>query len=117
MKSKRIGKFGFVFLVSLLAPGCAAVLVGGGATGGYYVGKDERSVGQIADDAAITASINGALIQDKSVSAIDINVDTYVGVVTLYGTVKSKKAEQRAIEIARSTRNVRKVNSKLQVAN
>lgn len=105
---------GVVGLV-LSAGGCAALVVGGAATGGYYVGKDERAIGQIVDDASITASINAKYVNDPQVSAIDINVDTRSGVVTLYGNIGNATAARRAVEIARSTKGVRKVISKLVV--
>jgi len=106
-----------VFLAAVLCclGGCGALVVGGAAAGGYYVGKDERSVGQIADDATITSTINTKYVRDSQVSALDINVDTYRGVVTLHGSVSSKAAAARAVELARSTKGVRKVISKLSV--
>jgi hyperosmotically inducible protein len=100
--------------VSLLA-GCAAAVVGGAAAGGYYVGKDERSVGEISSDATITSTINTRYVQDKQVSALAINVDTYRGVVTLYGKVPSQTVAQRAVEIARNVKGVKQVVSKLTV--
>ena len=75
-----------VLVVPMVMSGCTPVLIGGAAVGGYYVGKDDRSVSQIASDASITASINAKYARDSEVSAIDINVDTRYGVVTLYGS-------------------------------
>ena len=95
--------------------GCGALMVGGAAAGGYYVGQDERSAGEISRDATITSTINTRYVRDREVSAMDINVDTYRGVVTLYGTVASHRARDRAVEIARGVKGVRQVNSKLSV--
>lgn len=107
-----------LFLLAVLAglPGCAALVVGGAATGGYYVGKDERTVGEISSDATITSTINTRFVQDDLVSAMDINVDTYRGVVTLYGQVKSQAVANRAVQIARGVKNVKQVNNKMSVA-
>lgn len=102
-------------LVSALT-GCAAAVVGGAAAGGYYVGKDERTLGEISSDATITSTINTRYVQDDLVSAMDINVDTHRGVVTLYGQVKSQAVATRAVQIARSVKGVKQVNSKLSVA-
>lgn len=102
-------------VIPLLLSGCAPVLIGGAAVGGYYVGKDDRSVGQIASDAGITATINAKYAKDSEVSAIDINVDTRYGVVVLYGSVSSQHIANRAVEIARSTKGVKNVISKLTV--
>ena len=41
----KIILYSALFLVLTLNYGCAPVLVGGAAVGGYYVGKDERKAG------------------------------------------------------------------------
>ena len=63
-------------LVVLHLTGCAGLVV---------VADDKRSLGEIADDATITSSINVKYLSDDLVSALDVNVDTYRGVVTLNG--------------------------------
>lgn len=93
------------FLV-LSLNGCVAVLIGGAAVGGYYVGKDERTAGQIAEDVTIVAAINTRYVRDELVRARDINVDCFLLVVTLKGRVRSAEARARAIEIARAVENV-----------
>lgn len=112
-----MGKVVLVLVLTMasLLSGCGALVVGGAAAGGYYVGKDERTLGEITDDASITSSINAKYVKDKQVSALDINVDTRRGVVTLYGSVDSQAVASRAIEIARATRGVKQVISKLTV--
>lgn len=103
-----------LFCAGLLS-GCAAAVVGGAAAGGYYVGQDERSAGQIAQDASITATVNTRFLRDDMVKARTINVDTYNGVVTLYGEVSSQAIVDRAVSIARGVNGVRQVVSKLTV--
>ena len=98
-----------------LLSGCAAAVVGGAAAGGYYAGKDERSAGVIAQDAAITSAVNTRFIGDDLVQARIINVDTYSGVVTLYGTVPNQTVVDRAVELARGVKGVREVVSKLTI--
>jgi hyperosmotically inducible protein len=99
----------------LLLSGCIAVVAGGAAAGGYYVGKDERSVGEIADDAAITAKVKTLLIREKNIKSLDINVDTYRRVVTLNGKVRSRGERSRAVKLAKSVKSVEKVVSKLEI--
>jgi hyperosmotically inducible protein len=99
----------------LSVSGCTPVLVGGAAVGGYYVGKDQRSTGRIVDDATITSSINAKYVKDRQISAVDINVDTYNGVVTLHGNVPSQRTADRAVALARATKGVKKVISRLVV--
>jgi len=103
-----------LFLVLCLG-GCAAAVVGGAAAGGYYVASSDRTAAEIASDTAITSNINSRFVADDLVSAFDVNVDTYRGVVTLYGNVPSQQAAQRAVELARSVRGVTRVQSKLTV--
>lgn len=78
-----------VTLITALA-GCA----GGGAP--------DRTAGQTVDDATLTGRVKSALINDPVVKAMDINVDTYRGVVQLTGFVDNRQQVERAEEIARS---------------
>lgn len=93
--------------------GCAAAVVGGAAAGGYYVAKDERSLSTITADATITSKVKTKLIKDKHIQALDINVDTYEGVVTLHGNVPSDNIKERAIQLASSVKGVKKIVTKL----
>ena len=93
--------------------GCFWIAVGGAGALGYEVGKDDRSIGVKFDDASITTGVKTRFINDKQVDALDINVDTYEGVVTLNGSVPIKRVESRAIQIARGVKSVKGVRSKL----
>ena len=106
-----------VLLLAFLFPlsGCVALVAGGAAAGGYYVGKDKRTAGEIAADAAITAKVKTRLIEAKGIKSLDINVDTYFKVVTLNGRVRSGDEKQRAIAIAKGVAGVKKVISKLDI--
>lgn len=95
--------------------GCAALLIGGAAAGGYAVGKDERPAKQILDDGTITASIKTRYAADKYVRALAVNIDTYDGVVTLNGNVGSYIEQQRAEDIARDVVGVKSVVNKLEL--
>ena len=66
-------------------------------------------------DAKITSSINTKYLQDDMVSAIDINVDTHKGVVTLKGSVDNHQAARRAYDLAYSVEGVTQVISKLTI--
>ncbi len=111
-------KHPFPFAVVLLAcsaalGGCAALMVGGAAAGGYVVGKDERSAGQIARDAAITADVKAGLIGSYGLNAFRIDVDTYNGNVTLKGNVDTSAQRAEAERLARKAKGVRGVRSEL----
>lgn len=102
--------------LALGVTGCAPLLIGGGAAAGYYAGKDERTLGEMTDDATVTARVKNQFINDAQVNAWDINVDTYRGVVSLYGSVPSQAAANRAVSLARGTEGVKQVNSRLTIA-
>ena len=101
--------------IAMANGGCAALVVGGAAAGGYMVGKDDRSAGVIVDDGTITASVKSKLIADKYVPAGRVNVDTYEGTVTLNGTVPSYVARGQAEKLASETNGVKKVVNNLKV--
>ena len=74
-----------------------------------------KTVGETIDDATITTRVKTAFINDPVVGGLRIDVDTFKGVVTLSGRVKSKQEEEKAIQIARSIGGVTDVKSALQI--
>ena len=74
-----------------------------------------KSVGETIDDATVTTRVKTAFINDKEVGAMRIDVDTFKGVVTLSGSVKSKAEEEKAVALAKTINGVVDVKSTLQV--
>jgi hyperosmotically inducible protein len=74
-----------------------------------------KSVGETIDDATITTRVKTALLNDPDIGGLRIDVDTFKGVVTLSGRVKTRDEEQKAVAIARRTGGVTDVKSTLQV--
>ena len=74
-----------------------------------------KSIGNTIDDATITGRVKTALLNDRDVPGLSIDVDTFKGVVTLSGGVKSQYEAQRAVQIAKRTPGVVSVKSTLQV--
>jgi hyperosmotically inducible periplasmic protein len=74
-----------------------------------------KSVGDTIDDATITTRVKTALLNDPAVGGLRIDVDTFKGVVTLSGRVKTKEEEATAIELARKISGVTDVKSTLQI--
>ncbi len=99
----------------LMASGCEVLLLGGAAVTGYKMGTDEKSVSEVVDDSAITASVKTRLIQDAQVRALNIDVDTNLGEVTLSGYVRSQAEIDRAVIIAKGVQGVRRVTPFLKV--
>jgi hypothetical protein len=62
-----------------------------------------------SEDAATTARVKAALGLSKSVSALEIDVDSDEGVVTLSGEVRTRAQRDRAEELARDVQGVAEV--------
>ena len=75
----------------------------------------QRSSGQYLDDEVITGKVNAALIDDATTKALQIDVETYRGMVQLNGFVDSEDARTEAARIARSVAGVREVHNNLEI--
>lgn len=64
-------------------------------------------------DAAITGSVKAAMIAEPGLKAMQIDVDTKNGVVTLTGTVDSTADKARAVQIAQGVSGVSSVVDRL----
>ena len=74
-----------------------------------------RSFGDIWDDNVLSNKIKAKLIAEPEVRSMNIDVDVYLGVVTLTGVVSSKYQRDRALEISRSTDGIIKVIDNIKV--
>jgi len=104
-------KIRILALVSLLACSSVAFVGVAGCAGGPLA----KSTGEYIDDAAITAKIKGALLEDPAVSGLAVNVDTYKGVVQLSGFVDTAQQKSRAEQIAHNVPGVSSVQNRLTV--
>jgi osmotically-inducible protein OsmY len=75
----------------------------------------ERSFGNVWSDNVLGNKIKAKLIAEPEVRSMNIDVDVYLGVVTLTGVVSSKYQKDRAIEISRRTDGIVKVIDNLKV--
>jgi len=107
--------------VGLVAAGC-------GERSAEKVGeKIDRTTSQVAakteaaadkatakmGDAAITGSVKTALIAEPGLKALQIDVDTVNGVVTLTGQVDNAEQKSRAIQVAQGVSGVSTVKDNL----
>lgn len=76
-----------------------------------------RALGENLGDAGIVALIKGKYLLDKDLSALAISVECTNGRVMLTGTAESPERIARAVEIARQTKGVTDVTSRLTVKN
>ena len=71
--------------------------------------------GELASDASTTAAVKAKLVTDTELSALQINVDTKDGAVTLTGPAPNAAAKSRAETIAKSVKGVNAVHNNLAV--
>ena len=69
----------------------------------------------VIDDATITTRVKTSLLNDPDVGGMRIDVDTFKGVVTLSGRVKTREEEAKAVALARKISGVTEVKSTLQI--
>jgi osmotically-inducible protein OsmY len=86
-----------------------------GAEIGENVAQGTEAAQRAVSNAQVTAKIKSKMALDEMVSAMDIDVDTREGVVTLSGTVGSDAQRERALQLARETDGVTSVVDRLDV--
>jgi hypothetical protein len=74
-----------------------------------------KTIGETIDDTTITTRVKTAMLNDPAVGGLRIDVDTFKGVVTLSGRVKSAAERDQAIAIARRVNGVAEVKDALQI--
>jgi len=74
-----------------------------------------RTTGQVVDDGTITTKVKTKLLADSFLNGLRISVETFQGEVTLTGAVNTPAQRDLAVEIARETLGVRKVNNLLRL--
>ena len=98
---KQLGKYFSVFFLALAlvsVVGCAST-------------AKQEGTGEYVDDTVITAKVKAAIINEPSLKATEINVETFKGVVQLSGFVSSRAAESKAVEVARNVKGVKSVRN------
>ena len=82
---------------------------------GCAVMRGQESVGAYVDDAAITTSVKARMVEDKTVDADAIKVDTSNGNVVLSGVAKSSLEKNTAESIAMKVKGVKTVQNNVAV--
>lgn len=80
---------------------------------GCSVMRGQEGVGAYVDDTAITTAVKAKFVEDKSVDAGAIKVETLNGTVALSGFAKSPTEKAKAEYIARNTKGVREVRNNI----
>ncbi len=74
-----------------------------------------KTIAETLDDTTITTRVKTALLNDRGVGGLRIDVDTFRGAVTLTGRVKTAAERDQAIALARRVDGVNEVKDALQV--
>lgn len=88
--------------ITILSTGCAVV-------------RGQETAGAYVDDAAITTAVKAKYVEDKTVAATSISVETLNGTVQLSGFAKSQMEKDKAEALARGVKNVRAVRNDIAV--
>lgn len=80
-----------------------------GAEIGERAGQAAQGAQRALADGSLTAKIKAKMGLDDTVKALNLDVDTVNGVVTVKGVVRSAAEKQRALQLARETDGVRQV--------
>jgi osmotically-inducible protein OsmY len=63
----------------------------------------------------ITTKVKAAILNDPELKVLQINVETFKGVVQLSGFVESKAMMDRAVEVTRGVAGVKSVKANMRV--
>ncbi len=102
MKYARALAFAALAGITIIGSGCA-------------VGRGQSTAGAYVDDTAITAAVKAKFVEDKTVSASALSVETLNGTVQLSGFAKSTTEKAQAENIARGVKNVKSVRNDIVV--
>ena len=100
-----------IFKIGMSALLAAAAL----AMTGCAVTRGQETVGAYIDDTTITTQIKARMVDDKSVDAAAISVETLKGTVQLSGFAKSAEEKERAEAIARRVNGVKAVQNSIAI--
>jgi hyperosmotically inducible protein len=103
-----MNKYARALAVAALA---GATIIGTGCA----VVRGQETVGAYVDDAAITTAVKAKFVEDKTVDAAAIKVETLNGSVSLSGFAKSNTEKAQAEYLARNSKGVREVRNNLAV--
>ncbi len=75
----------------------------------------QEGTGEYVDDSVVTTKVKSAILNDPELKVLQINVETFKGVVQLSGFVDSKAMMARAVEVTRGVAGVKDVKDDMRV--
>ena len=101
---KFYNKFAVVFLAILWASllGCASTAT-------------QEGTGEYLDSTVITTKVKAAIFNEPTLKSLEINVETFKGVVQLSGFVNSQADIDKAVEIVQQIKGVKSVKNDMKL--
>jgi len=101
---KQLKRFSALFLAALLMSmlGCAST-------------PTQEGTGEYVDDTVITTKVKTAIFNEPALKSLEINVETFKGVVQLTGFVSSRQSINKAVEVARGVSGVSSVRNDMRI--
>lgn len=75
----------------------------------------QEGTGEYFDDSVVTTKVKAAILNDPELKVLQINVETFKGVVQLSGFVDSKAMMDHAVEVTRGVAGVKSVKNDMRV--
>ena len=99
----------FKYLTTIFFALVLAALVGCAST------SKEAGTGEYFDDTVVTAKVKAEIFAEPTLKTMEINVETFKGVVQLSGFVKDRSDISKAIEVTRAVKGVASVKNDMLV--
>ena len=93
----------------------ASIVVALAAMTGCAATPTTESTGEYIDDAAVTAKVKAAMLDQPALKAFQIHVETFKGTVRLRGAAASQSTIDKAVEVARGVNGVKSVKNEMRV--
>ncbi len=106
---RPLNKFSSALLLMLALAGGSLVLSSCAGS------RDSESTGEYIDDSVITTKVKTAIFNEESLKVLEINVETFKGVVQLSGFVTSQSDINTAVSVARGVKGVKSVTNNMVV--
>jgi hyperosmotically inducible protein len=75
----------------------------------------QEGTGEYVDDSVITTKVKAAIFNEPTLKSMEINVETFKGVVQLSGFVTAAASAGKAVELARAVRGVKSVKNDIRI--
>jgi osmotically-inducible protein OsmY len=93
----------------------ASIVVALAAMTGCAATPTTESTGEYIDDAAVTAKVKAAMLDQPALKTFQIHVETFKGTVRLRGVAASQSTIDKAVEVARGVNGVKSVKNEMRV--